>query len=79
MKHKFFNGRLSYFFTPRIHNNVLTWVKPASELEGRTRVIENLLRWEDDGGPVYEAVYPLPQVAETKTPQPQDAVGKFVS
>jgi hypothetical protein len=70
MKNKFSNGRLSYFFTPRIHGNVLAWVKPASELERRSkRVIENILRWEDDGGPVSEIGNPLPQVAETNTPR----------
>jgi hypothetical protein len=67
MKNKFSNGRLSYFFTPRIHGNVLAWVKPASESEKSKRVIENILRWEDDGGPVSEAGNPLPQVAETNT------------
>jgi hypothetical protein len=50
MKNIFSNGRLSYFFTPRIHGNVLAWVKPASESERSKHVTENILRWEDDGG-----------------------------
>jgi hypothetical protein len=50
MKNKSFNTRLSYFFTPRIHGNVLAWVKPAPTSEKGKRVIENILRWEDDGG-----------------------------
>ncbi len=54
MKNKFSNGRLSYVFTPRIHSNVLTWVKPASDLKKSKRVIENILRWEDDGGKIIE-------------------------
>jgi hypothetical protein len=55
MKNKFSNGKLSYFLTQRIHGNVLAWVKPASELERSKRVIENILRWEDDGGHMLEA------------------------
>ena len=50
MKIKFSNGRLSYFFTPRIHGNVLAWVKPAPQSDNSKHVIENILRWEDDGG-----------------------------
>jgi hypothetical protein len=76
MKNKFSNGRMSYFYTPRIHGNVLAWVKPASESEGSKRVIENILRWEDDGGPVSETGSPLPQVAEIKTPRMMDADGE---
>jgi CBS domain-containing protein len=64
MKNKFSNGKLSYFFTPRIHGNVLAWVKPTSESERSKRVIENILRWEDDGGPAFESANPFPQVAE---------------
>ena len=73
MKNRFFNGRLSYSFTPRIHGNVLAWVQPASKSERSKRVIENILRWEDDGGPVSETGYPIPQAAETNTPQRMDA------
>jgi hypothetical protein len=54
MKNKFSNGRLSYLVTPRIHGNVLAWVKPASQSEKSKRVIENILRWEDDGGKVFD-------------------------
>jgi hypothetical protein len=50
MKNKTANTRLSYFSTPRIHGNVLAWVKPASPSEKDKRVIETILRWEDDGG-----------------------------
>lgn len=52
MKNRFSNGRLSYSFTPRIHSNVLAWVKPASKSKSEKSkpVIENILRWEDDGG-----------------------------
>ena len=57
MKNRFSNGRLSYFFTPRIHGNVLAWVKPASAAERGQRVNENILRWEDDGGKIIEINY----------------------
>ena len=50
MKNRFFNGRFSYSFTSRIHGNVLAWVQPASKSDKNKRVIENILRWEDDGG-----------------------------
>lgn len=72
MKNRFSNGRLSYFFTPRIHGNVLAWVKPAPQSDNSKRVIENILRWEDDGGQGSETGYPLPQVAETNTPRRMD-------
>ena len=59
MKNKFSNSGLSYFFTPRIHGNVLAWVKPASESKRSKRVIENILRWEDDGGLIIEVAKPI--------------------
>ena len=60
MKNRFSNGRLSYSFTPRIHGNVLAWVKPAFESERSNGVIENILRWEDDGGKIIEINYSTP-------------------
>ena len=73
MKNRVSNARLSYSFTPRIHGNVLAWVKPASKSERSKPVIENILRWEDDGGPVAETVSPLPQRSETNTTRVTDA------
>ena len=58
MKNRFFNGRLSYSFASRIHGNVLAWVKPAAETERSKRVIENILRWEDDGGQMLDIGHP---------------------
>jgi hypothetical protein len=55
MKNKTSNTRLSYFSTPRIHGNVLAWVKPASAPEKGKRVIETILRWEDDGGQILDS------------------------
>ena len=72
MKNKFSNGRFSYDFRPRIHPNVLAWVKPAAKSDRSKRVLENSLRWEDDGGPVSDAGHPLPQVVETNTFHPTD-------
>jgi len=65
MKNKFSNGRLSYFFTPRIHGNVLAWIKPASESERSKRVIGNILRWEDDGGRMPDIGDPINRQAKT--------------
>jgi hypothetical protein len=62
MKNKSSNDRLSYFFTPRIHGNVLAWTKPASESERSKRAIENILRWEDDGGRMPDIGDPIGQV-----------------
>jgi hypothetical protein len=76
MKNRFSNGRLSYSFTPRIHGNVLAWVKPASKSERSKRVIENILRWEDDGGPGSGTGSPIPQGAETDTPRRMDVAGQ---
>jgi len=59
MKNKFFNGRLSYFFTPRFHGNVLVWVKPASDSQRNKSAIKNILRWEDDGGLIIEVAKPI--------------------
>ena len=73
MKNIFSSSRFSYSFTPRIHGNVLAWVKPASRSERTKRVIENILRWEDDGGPVAETVNPLPHRPETNTSRVMDA------
>ena len=64
MKTKFSSGRLFYFFTPRIHGNVLAWIKPASAAQSGRRVNENILRWEDDGGPVFETGSSFLQGAE---------------
>jgi len=59
MKDKFADHRLSYFLRTRIHGNVLAWVKPASESERNKRVIETILRWEDDGGQMLDPGNPV--------------------
>ena len=72
MKNEYSNGRLSYFFSPRIHGNVFAWNKPASISERNKQVTENIMRWEDDGGPVTETSTPLPQIPETNTAHRMD-------
>jgi hypothetical protein len=67
MKNEYSNGKFSYFFTPRIHSNVLSWKKPALKSERTRQVTENILRWEDDGGPVSETATPLPKVPKINT------------
>jgi len=41
------------------------WLKTETELS-------QILRWEDDGGAMFETVNPLDQVAKTNTPRPMD-------
>ena len=54
MKNKSLYRGLSYFFRQRIHrtnqNNMLEFVRLDSELERSNGMLENILRWEDDGG-----------------------------
>jgi hypothetical protein len=70
MKDKLSTNIFSYSFTPRVHPNVLAWVTPDSVSERSKRAIENILRWEDDGGPMSETKDPLPHVA-TPLDQPE--------
>jgi hypothetical protein len=54
MRNKFSKGRLSYFLTPRIHGNVISWLTPSSQAEIEWKkaetIIKDILRWADDGG-----------------------------
>jgi hypothetical protein len=55
MKNNSFDDGLTYFFSRRIHgrdssNNMLELAKPESEWERTESVIEEILRWADDGG-----------------------------
>lgn len=75
MPASFLNDRFFYFSTPRVHVNVVAWVKPPlrSETERSTPGIAGILRWEDDGGRVSGSENPLWNVAEPHTPQRLDA------
>jgi hypothetical protein len=52
---------------------MLELVMPDSKLESSQTGLDNILRWEDDGGAVFGARQPLPQAAEINTPPPMDA------
>ena len=47
-----------------------------SEVEKRKVVVENNLRWQDDGGPVVEITKPIDQVVENVPTQPTKVAGK---
>ena len=51
MQIKSFDHALPYFFIQRIHGNA-----PGNlpELQRSKGVLENILRWEDDGGKVFD-------------------------
>ena len=55
MKNRSFDDGLTYFFSQRIHGRDLSdkmpeWAEPESEWERTESVIEDILRWADDGG-----------------------------
>jgi hypothetical protein len=58
MKFQLLEHKPPYFFTKLIYpnqlENRLELVKPKSELRSTTGLIENILRWEDDGGKIME-------------------------
>ncbi|HLO33574.1 MAG TPA: hypothetical protein VK249_30780 [Anaerolineales bacterium] len=58
MKIKSIDHALPYFFTQRIHGkdpaNLLELASPDLELERNKSLLENILRWEDDGGKIIE-------------------------
>lgn len=67
MKNENSKDKLSYFSKPRLHTNVFAWNKQASKSETSRQGIENIQRWEDDGGPVLEIAAPLPLIPESNT------------
>jgi len=59
MKNNSFDDGLTYFFSQRIHgrdlsNNRPEWAEPESEWERTESVMEDILRWADDGGQVLD-------------------------
>ena len=46
-----------------------------SEVKKNKVVVENDLRWQDDGGPAVEVADPTPQVTETQSTQITDVDG----
>jgi hypothetical protein len=77
MKNKFsiLNFKLFYYLKQIITNE---YPDSKSEVKKNQVVVENDLRWEDDGGPAVEPVDPIPQVAETESPQTKDENGKHL-
>ena len=47
----------------------------SKRLKTKTEFIQ-ILRWEDDGGAIYDIDIPLPQVAETNAPRSMDVAGE---
>ena len=78
MKNKPPDHGLPYFIMQRIHckdpDNMLELVKPESEWERSEGVRENIMRWEDDGGPVFETGDPAPPSGGAKH-SPADGCG----
>ena len=72
MKNKFtiFNFKLFYYLKQLITNE---YPDSKSKVKKNKVVVENDLRWEDDGGPVIEISDLIPQMAETNTPRLMDA------
>ena len=56
MKNKLLERGLSYFFTLRIHGkssgNIFELLRPDTEARRSKSVLENILRWADEGGPM---------------------------
>jgi hypothetical protein len=67
MKNENSKDNFSYFSKPRLHTNVFAWNKQASKSKTSRQGIENIQRWEDDGGPVLEIAAPLPQIPDSNT------------
>jgi hypothetical protein len=69
--------RQLYFFIRRIfsrhRNNPPVQPILDSEAERKKGVVENTMRWEDDGGMATQTPAPLPHQAETNTTLPADA------
>ena len=75
MKNKFsiFNFKLFRYFKQLITNEN---PDSKSEVEKRKVVVENNLRWQDDGGPVVEITKPIDQAAKNNPARPTDVAGK---
>jgi hypothetical protein len=73
MKNKFsiFNLKLVYYLKQLITNE---YPDSKSEVKKNKVVIENDLRWEDDGGPAVEIAEPS-QMVENQSPQTTDIDG----
>jgi len=77
MKNKFsiFNFKFFNYLKQLITNE---YPGSKSETKKNKVIVENNLRWEDDGGPAVEVPDPNPQVAENQSPQTKDVKGKHL-
>jgi hypothetical protein len=75
MKNKFsiFNFKLFNYLRQLITNE---YPDTKSEVKKNKVVVENNLRWQDDGGPVVEIADPTDQAAENDPVQPTGVAGK---
>jgi hypothetical protein len=83
MKNKSPDSPPFYFFTQRIRvkrrDNLPVPADPGSEVKRDRGMLDNMLRWEDDGGSAAEFDFPLPLPAENNTPRLVDAAGDDLS
>ena len=74
MKNKLssFSFKLFYYLKQLITNE---FPDSKSEVEKNKVVVENNLRWQDDGGPVVETANPIDPAAVNDPVQPADVTG----
>ena len=74
MKNKFsiFNIKFFYYLKQLFTNE---YPDSMSEVKKRKVVVENNLRWQDDGGPVVEITKPISQVDEDDPVPPTNTTG----
>jgi hypothetical protein len=74
MKNKFsiFNIKFFYYLKQLFTNE---YPDSMSEVKKRKVVVENNLRWQDDGGPVVEITKPIGQVDEDNPVPPTNMTG----
>ena len=75
MKNKFsiFNIKFFYYLKQLFTNE---YPDSMSEVKKRKVVVENNLRWQDDGGPAVDITRPITQTAEKNSAQPTAAAEK---
>jgi len=75
MHNKLTDRRFSYIHTRRIQNkvpkNLLDLVGSDPELECGNAELENIPRWEDDGGALFETCKSTPQITEMNSQRMQ--------
>ena len=74
MKNKFslFNFKLFYYIRQILGNE---YPDSKSQVKKNKVVVEDNLRWQDDGGPVVEVVTPIDPAPENDPTKPTDGTG----